>query len=391
MLHEIRRRLGLKLFFSYLVVIIVGMLVLATTTQLVIPTAFENHMSSMGSSMSEMMGNNMMGQSMYGNFQAGVLEALAWASMAAILAAVIVSWFVSRQVVTPLQRMMDASQRIAEGHYEERVQVSGNIQRDELDELAQLALRFNQMAAKLDQTEALRRQLIGDVAHELRTPLTVIKGTMEGLMDGVLPAENTTYQQVHLEADRLQRLVADLQDLSRVESGAVPLNIQPIPVDRLVKTVTDRMNRLFEDKRVGLRTNLPDHLPPVLGDEDRLIQVLVNVVGNALKYTPEGGQVEIRCQASPSTRGQDRLVTFAVKDNGIGISTEHLPHLFTRFYRVDKSRARASGGSGIGLTVARSIVEAHGGKIWVESAGEGQGSTFFFTIPAAFSIFKRER
>ncbi len=381
MLHKIRGRLGLKLFFSYLVVIVVGLLVLATTAELAIPAAFAQHMAGMAPSMSGMMGNNSpMGQSLYGNFRAGVMEALAWALLAAIAAAVIVSWFVSRQVVTPLQGMMQASQRIAEGHYEERVQVPGNIQRDELDELAQLALRFNQMAAKLDQTETMRRQLIGDVAHELRTPLTVIKGTMEGLMDGVLPAESETYQQVHQEVDRLQRLVADLQELSRVEAGAVPLNFQPVSVDHLVDTVTGRLCRLFEDKGVQLEVHLPEHLPAVTGDEDCLIQVLGNIVGNALKYTPEGGRVEISaCQ-------QNQMVLLSVQDTGTGISAEHLPHIFTRFYRVDKSRARASGGSGIGLTIAKSIVEAHGGKIWVESEGEGKGSTFFFTLPVLSRI-----
>lgn len=376
MLRKVRTRLGLKLFFSYLVVILVGILVLVTTTRLVIPAAFEHHMADMGPAMSEMMGG-MMERSVYGNFQAAVIESLVWATLAATFAAVIVSWFVSRQVVTPVQGMMQASQRIAEGHYEERVQVPGDVQRDELDELAQLALRFNQMAAKLDQTETMRRQLIGDVAHELRTPLTVIRGTMEGLMDGVLPAESETYQQVHQEVDRLQRLVADLQELSRVESGSVPLNLQPVPADRLVETVTERLGRLFVDKGVRLERDLPAHLPPVLGDEDRLIQVLMNIVGNALKYTPEGGKVII------SARAQDRVVLLAVKDNGLGISAEHLPHLFTRFYRVDKSRARASGGSGIGLTIARSIVEAHGGRVWVESEGEGKGSTFFISLPVA--------
>jgi histidine kinase len=378
-LGSIRRRLGVKLFFSYLVVVLVGVLVLATTAQLAIPRAFNHHMAGMDASMSEMMGKgaleNGMGQDLYGSFQSATMEALAWAALAATLAAIIVSWFVSRQVVTPVQGMMQASQSIAEGHYAERVQVPGNIQRDELDELAQLALRFNQMAEKLDQTESMRRQLIGDVVHELRTPLTVIKGTMEGLMDGVLPAGSETYQQVYQEADRLQRLVVDLQELSRVEARAVPLNFQTVSVDRLVKTVTERLGRLFEDKAVGLDADVSAHLPAVLGDEDRLLQVLVNIVGNALKYTPEGGQVQI------SVRQQDGMLTLAVKDSGIGISAEHLPHVFTRFYRIDKSRARASGGSGIGLTIAKSIVQAHSGQIWVESAGIGKGSTFFFTLP----------
>ncbi len=377
MLHAIRRHFGLKIFFSYIVVIVVGMLVLATTVQLVIPAAFNSHMASMGGVMSGMMGNNGMMLDIYGNFQAGVWEALAWASLAALIAAVLVSWFVSRQVVTPIQGMLQASQRIAEGHYAERVHVPGSVQPDELDELSRLALRFNQMAARLDQVEVMRRQLIGDVAHELRTPLTVIKGTMEGLMDGVLPPEIETYQQVRQEADRLQRLVADLQELSRVEAGAVPLQLQPIPLGRLIQTVTARLGPLFEAKGVHLQTELPERLPDVLGDEDRLTQVLVNIVGNALKYTPVGGRVTI------SARQQGEAVILAVQDTGIGLSAEHLPHVFTRFYRVDKSRARASGGSGIGLTIARSIIEAHGGKIWVESAGVGKGSTFFFTLPTA--------
>src|SRR5512133_2606938 len=313
--RSIRKRLGLKLFLSYLVVIVIGMLVLEVTTQLVIPAAFERHMAGIEGPMSGMMGNGSgMGHAMYGNFQAGVMEALAWASLAALLAAMLVSWFVSRQVVTPIQGMMQASQRIAEGHYVERVQVPVQLAPDDLDELEELAVSFNQMADKLDQTEAMRRQLIGDVAHELRTPLTVIKGTMEGLMDGVLPAENQTYQQIHQEVDRLQRLVADLQELSRVEAGAVPLNLQPIPVERLVKTVTERLGRLFIDKGVQLSADLPDHLPAVLGDEDRLIQVLVNIAGNALKYTPEGGQVEL------SARQQAGSVLLTVKDSGVGIA-----------------------------------------------------------------------
>src|SRR5574338_822471 len=309
----IRRRLWIKLFITYLIIIAIGVAVLITTSRLVIPTTFDNHMAAMGPMMSGMMGENSphMEQDLYANFQAGVVEALSWSASAAFLAAVVLSWFVSRRVVTPIQATMAASQRIAEGHYQERVQVPGNVRRGELDELALLALSFNQMASQLDKTETMRRQMIGDVAHELRTPLTIIKGMMEGLMDGVLPAESETYQQVHQEVDRLQRLVADLQELSRGEAGAVPLNLQSIPVERLVETVTERLDRLFADKGVRLERDLPGHLPPVLGDEDRLIQVMMNIVGNALKYTPEGGKVII------SARLQDRMVLLAVKDNGL--------------------------------------------------------------------------
>jgi histidine kinase len=195
--------------------------------------------------------------------------------------------------------MMLASQRIAEGHYTERVRVPGNPSKGELDELAQLALSFNQMAAKLEGTERMRRELIGDVAHELRTPLTAIKGSAEGLMDGVLPTEVETYQQIYAEADRLDRLVTDLQELSRVEAGAFELNRKPIAVSNLVESAAARLSRQFEEKEVTLETQVPPGLPPVLVDEQRIGQVLLNLVGNALQYTPQGGQVHIASTERP--------------------------------------------------------------------------------------------
>ena len=235
-----------------------------------------------------------------------------------------------------------ATQRIANGRYEERVQVNGE------DELAQLALRFNQMAEKLDQMESMRRRLIGDVSHELRTPLTAIKGSMEGLMDGVLPATDETYQQIHAEADRLNRLVDDLQELSRVEARADQLDIRRIDVSSLAQTVAKRLAAGFESKRISLELELTPDLPPVLADEDRAIQILTNLAGNGLQYTPEGGRITI------SAKQISDEVQIAVRDTGIGIAPEHLSHIFDRFYRVDKSRSRqAGGGSGIGLTIAR--------------------------------------
>jgi histidine kinase len=267
--------------------------------------------------------------------------------------------------------MSHATQRIASGRYDEHVQVNGE------DELAQLAIRFNQMAEKLNEVESMRRRLIGDVSHELRTPLTAIKGSMEGLMDGVLPATDETFQQIHAEADRLNRLVDDLQELSRVEAHAYKLDIRELDVRSLIKTVTKRLMPQAESKRITLDLDLPPpDLPPVLADEDRAIQILTNLTGNALQYTPESGRVTISAK-----RVADE-VELSVHDTGIGIPPEHLSHIFDRFYRVDKSRSRqAGGGSGIGLTIARALVEAQGGRIWAESAGEGQGSTFIFTLP----------
>jgi signal transduction histidine kinase len=383
MLSRLRRHLSWKLFLSYLVVILVGIVVLASAAEFAVPTAFDRHMAVMA----QMMGGRsmMMGMDLFANFRNAVTEALSLAAVAAFAAAVAVSVFVSRRVVLPVQEMMSASQRIADGHYDERVGVPGNNRRDELDELARLALAFNQMATKLQQTEARRMELVGNVAHELRTPLASIKGYMEGLIDGVLPAEPATLQQVYREADRLQRLVHDLQELSRVESGAFELDIESIPVARLIEAVALRLSRQFEEKGVALETNIPATLPPVRADEDRIGQVLLNLVGNALQYTPAGGRVLLRAwrEKSPVLGKAEGMVRLSVEDTGSGIAAQHLPHIFERFYRVDSSRSRAGGGSGIGLTIARHFVEAHGGEIQAASDGPGEGSTFTFTLPVA--------
>jgi histidine kinase len=268
--------------------------------------------------------------------------------------------------------MTAASQRIADGRYEERVQVSGR------DELSELAARFNQMAEQLEQVESMRRRLIGDVSHELRTPLTAIKGSMEGLIDGVLPATAETYEQIHAEADRLNRLVDDLQELSRVEARAYELDIRPLDVSSLMSTVIKRLGGQAASRHVTLELDLASGLPAVLADEDRAVQVLTNLTGNALQYTPEGGKVTVEAKAVHDE------VQISIQDTGIGIPPEHLARIFDRFYRVDKSRSRqAGGGSGIGLTIARALVEAQAGRIWAESSGSGHGSTFHFTLKKA--------
>ena len=375
MVRQFRRHLSWKLFLSYLLVILVGILALALAAEFAVPTAFDRHMLAMA----EMMGGRMMGMGMdlYTNFRSAVTEALALAAVSAFLAALAVSIYVSRRVVSPVQEMMAASQRIAAGRYDERVGVPGSAGAGELDELSRLALSFNQMANHLEQTEARRLELVGNVAHELRTPLTSIKGYMEGLIDGVLPAEQATFQQVYREADRLQHLVHDLQELSRAEAGALELNLRPTPLAPVVDGVLARLERQFEEKGVVLATDLPANLPLVRADGDRIGQVLLNLVGNALQYTPPGGRVDVGAFV------EDDIVRLVVEDTGIGIAPEHLLHIFERFYRVDKSRSRAGGGSGIGLTIAKHLVEAHGGQLQARSAGLHQGSAFSFTLPMA--------
>lgn len=373
MLDYFRRHLGAKIFFSYLVIIVLGVTVLVIASQFILPTAFNRHMLGMGNMMNGgMMGGSDSMSQLYVDFRASFNEALLYAAMAAMVAAILLSFLFSSQVIAPVQAISQATQRIANGRYDERVQVIGE------DELSQLAARFNLMAEKLDQVEAMRRRLIGDVSHELRTPLTAIKGSMEGLMDGILPATDETFQQVHAEAERLNRLVNDLQELSRVEARAYQLDIQSVDVSTLVRTVTKRLSPHAESKRITLDLDLTPDLPPVLADEDRAVQVLTNLTGNALQYTPEGGRVNL------SAKRIDGEVQISVRDTGIGIPPEHISHIFDRFYRVDKSRSRqAGGGSGIGLTIARALVVAHGGRIWAESAGNEKGSVFTFTLPIA--------
>lgn len=295
------------------------------------------------------------------------------ATCASVIASAAASLFVARRIVGPLQRIVETSRRIAEGRYQERVPVSDDY------EISDLAISFNSMAATLERTEQQRRELIGNVAHELRTPLSTIKGYMEGLIDGIVPADVRTFALIHEEADRLSRLVQDLQELSRLEEVGVSLYIRPTLISSIIAGVLQKMRPQFEAKNVDLSALIPDDLPLALADQDRIQEVLLNLLDNALHYTPSGGAV---CIEAAQADGQ---VQIAVADNGVGIAPEHLPHIFTRFYRVDKSRSRAAGGAGIGLTIARRLTEAHEGTISVEST-PGRGSRFTVTLPAVPAV-----
>lgn len=371
MFTKLRRRLVWKLLATYAFVILVGAFVWAVSVELVVPTVFERHMGGMTSM--DMGGGMMAGTDLFGGFQAAMNEVLMWGAAASILVALITSWLLSRQLVTPVQEMTRASQSIAGGNYEQRVAAPED--EGQADELGQLAHSFNRMAEQLQQIEEIRLQLIGDVTHELRTPLTSIKGSIEGLIDGVLPATPETFQSVYREADRLQRLVTDLQELSRAEAGANQISAEPVLVSDLFEAIQQRFETQFEGQGVALEIIPGKQHCRILADKDRTIQVLTNLVGNALQYTPAGETVKLSAEVSANE------VEFTVQDTGIGIAPEHLPHLFQRFFRADKSRARSSGGSGIGLTIAKHLVEAQGGRIEVASAGLGRGTSFRFTLP----------
>ncbi len=367
-LPSLRPRLGWKLFASYLLVVLVGAAVLWTTVQALAPAALAPHIALMNRLLG---GHPDLVATLFNSIFRAMTTALAVATVAAIVTALAVSAFVTRRIVAPILAMTRASMRVADGRYGERVPVPSE------DELGELAVHFNRMAETLQRVEEQRRDLIADVAHELRTPLAGIAGYMEGMLDGVIPPEPETFHRVHRETARLQRLVGDLQELSRAEAGQVPLHVRRVEVPTLLETTAARLRPQFADKTVELTLEIPAGVPPVLVDPDRIAQVLTNLLGNALQYTPPGGGVTVRAGR------EDHGVVIAVVDTGIGIAGEHLPHVFDRFYRVDRSRARASGGSGIGLTIARHLVEAHGGTIRAESAGPGHGTTFAIVLPQA--------
>ncbi len=376
--RALQRRLGAKMFLSYLAVILVGSVTLWWTTQWIAPAAFERHMGAMMRAMPGMMQGMDLAhmQSFFENFRAAMNEALLWATGLSVLTAAAVSWFVTRQVVAPIQAISQASQRIAQGHYDERVAVPGDLDEGVLDELGELAWNFNRMAEQLARVEEARRQWLADLSHEMRTPLASIRAYVEGLLDGVLPPEPQVFAQILDEVRRLQRFVDDLREVSRMEAGALQLKREEVPPQELIEAVVRRFLPAYQEKGVDLRTDVAPETPALWVDRERFLQVLSNLLDNALRYTPSGGRVTVRVEPEG-----EKWVRIEVQDTGVGIPPEHLPHIFKRFYRVEPSRSRAHGGSGLGLTIARLLVEAHGGQIWAESPGPNRGSTFIIRLP----------
>jgi histidine kinase len=296
------------------------------------------------------------------------------AALAATLVGTAVSMLLAREIVRPLRELAYRSQRIADGHYAERVAVPV------ADELADVAQSFNQMADALAQAEQQRVALIGTVAHELRTPLAGLEGYLEGLIDGVLPSDPQTIAAMQHEVRRLRRLVDDLQQLSRVEAGQVALQIETFDLLPMVQRVITQLRPQLMAQSLAMIVEVPGQELWVRADSDRTAQILVNLIGNAIRYTPDDGSIRVRIHRD----GNQASVT--VEDTGIGIPATALPYLFERFYRVDPSRSRVSGGGGIGLTIARHLAWAMGGEITATSPGLGQGSTFMLLLPLGDSI-----
>lgn len=297
-------------------------------------------------------------------------DSLWLAALVAILVAVALALVFSRLVTSPVNQLKRSAESIANGDFSKRVQQKSR------DEIGDLSLTFNRMAEQLEKKEQNRRQLIADIVHELRTPLSIVQGNLEAWLDGVIAPTQEHIARVNDEVILLARLIIDLRDLSLAEAGQLKLSQSAASLDNIVNTEIFSIEVYAKEKQIVICSELSSSLPQVYVDRDRLRQILHNLLDNALRYTPVGGTIKI--EASSSSPG---WVTMCISDTGSGISPEDLPYVFNHFYKADKSRHRGYGGSGIGLAIVKQLVEAHGGKVLVESE-VGKGSAFYFTLPA---------
>ena len=312
-----------------------------------------------------------------GQYLGDVNQAIISSAGIAAIIALILGAILFIQITSPLRKLQKAATSIASGDYQQRVEIKSH------DELGQLGETFNLMAENLENSMTQRRHMVADVAHELRTPLTAIQGTLEAVKDGVLPLDSEQVDALYSETMLLNRLVGDLKLLSLADAGQLTLDLHPTEPEPLLQQVVERARPLADQKNVRLEANIQPDLPVVWMDSDRITQVLNNLIGNALRYTPPGGLITIHTMH----KSTPDCLEISVSDTGIGISAEELPNIFERFYRVDKSRSRASGGSGLGLAIVKHLVEMHGGKVFAESPilqgenGQFYGTRITFQIP----------
>lgn len=297
-----------------------------------------------------------------------VRAALGWGAAGAFIAALLVGGLLMRGIVKPVQRLTQTAQEIAGGNLQARASVAGR------DEIAQLGQAFNEMAQSLDDAEAARRAQTADIAHELRNPLSVLQGTLEALVDGVYEPTPENLLPMADQVRTLNRLVEDLRLLALFDAGELHLDVQALDLAIFLRRVAEAHRLSLEEKGLTFDVDVPEALPAVSGDADRLAQVVGNILGNAVRYVPAGGTVKLTAEV------QEGGVVVRIADDGPGVPPEALPYLFERFWRGDPSRSRATGGSGLGLAIARRIVEAHGGRIRAELT-PGGGLTFIFWLP----------
>ena len=302
-------------------------------------------------------------------FQTAWNRSTLWSLVVGGTTAGLLSYYLTKKIMQPLKQMRQITQNFAAGDWHERMPES------EIPELDLLSASFNRMASGLEDVELRRRNLISDLTHELRTPLTVVRGYLEELAAGDMEGSPELYLSLVGETRRLERLTRDLQELSQAEAGYLSISLQAIDLAPLLQSLVERFtDQLLEDGPI-LTLELPDELPLVMVDRDRTQQIIVNLLGNAIRYT-EKGSITVTADVKQS------FLWISIVDTGVGIAPEDLPHVFERFWRADRSRSSYSGGSGIGLAIAKKLVELQGGAIEVSSK-LNQGTTFRFSLPLA--------
>lgn len=316
-----------------------------------------------------------------GGFVSQVNQVIYIAGVVVAVVVIVLSFLLVRRLTRPLEELKLAAERVKEGNYTQRV-----VPPKSQDELGQLAQTFNEMAqtiesdmSELRRQDQVRRDLIANIAHDLATPLTAIQGFSEALADDVISepaARHETAQRIGREVQRLRRLVADIQNMSSLEAGRTQLDLAPLDMHALVDETLFVIEPECEQAGITLHNEIVPNPPPVLADSDRIAQVLLNLLDNARRHTPAGGTISV------SAAIDGNALSVWVTDTGSGISAEDLPHIFERFYRADRSRTGATGGSGLGLSIVRAIISAHGGTIRAEST-PGQGTRIIFTLPLA--------
>ncbi len=295
------------------------------------------------------------------------LQASGYAAVGATVTALLLAILLANTLTRPLRELTAATRAVAQGDLEHQVPVRSK------DELGELAASFNQMSADLAQATALRRQMTADIAHDLRSPLTAISGYVEAMREGVLEPTPARFEVMYTETQRLKRLVEDLRTLSLTDAGELQIDLQAIPPRILLERLAAVYHHRADENDVAIEIEMEQDVPDVHVDQDRMAQVLGNLVDNALRYTPSGGRITLGARAE----GSITLIT--VQDTGEGILPQDLPHVFDRFYRGDSARSEDGGESGLGLAIAKAIVEAHGGTIWVDSE-IGVGTTFTIAL-----------
>jgi signal transduction histidine kinase len=295
-------------------------------------------------------------------------EALIFAGLGALAVALIMGVLLARTLTRPLQALTSAAQSITRGQLEQQVTVRSN------DEIGQLASAFNSMSQEVARVNQLRRQMTADIAHDLRTPLTVISGYIESMRDGDLKPTPDRFALIYSEIERIQNLVGDLRTLSLADTGELSLNVQSISPKNFLEHASSLFRHQAELQNVSIDVKASPDLPEIQVDEARMIQVLGNLITNALRYTPAGGKVTLSARSSEDT------LEICVQDTGEGIAADELPHIFNRFHRGDKSRHSETGETGLGLAIVKALVELHGGSTSAESSPD-QGTTICLSFP----------